>query len=293
MSESQKKLFGIVGYPLLHSLSPALHEFIMKKIGVSGYYHIFEVNKEQLDSTIQRMKACEFIGFNVTIPHKQRIISYLDEITQEAEWMGAVNTVLIKPDKLYGHNTDGIGFIQALKNNNIEIHGKSAVVLGAGGAARAVAYSLMRRGLNKLWVLNRTRSHAELLVNQLSKRIGFSNTNFGRLDEETITKAIKSAELLINATSIGMWPDIEANPYSFHNVSSDLTVIDLVYNPIKTKFLKKANMAGIKTIDGLDMLIYQGVESMQLWSGATIPIELFFKELKLYLLKKLDEYGKY
>lgn len=291
MSESQKKLFGIIGYPLGHSLSPTLHEYIMKKIGLEGSYHTFEVQENELDAAIQRLKSLGFTGFNVTIPHKQMIVSYLDEITQEAQWMGAVNTVLIKNEKLYGYNTDGIGFIHALINSNIEIKDKSVVVLGAGGVARAVVYSLICKRLKKLWVLNRTPYRAELLAKEASKRTGFSYINFGRLNEETITKAGQSADLLINATSVGMWPNIDATVFSFNSITPEFTVIDLVYNPIETKFLRKAHIAGAETIDGLDMLIFQGIGAMKIWSGMTITFETFFKELKLHLIRKLDEYG--
>ncbi|MFQ5822988.1 MAG: shikimate dehydrogenase [bacterium] len=293
MVEVKEKHFGIIGYPLGHSLSPILHEFLLNKIDMKGCYHDLEVTKEKLDAVIQSMKTLGFTGFNVTIPYKQIIVSYLDEIHEEAQWIGAVNTVLINNNKLYGYNTDGIGFIQALINRNIDINEKFALVLGAGGAARAVVYSLIRHGLKKLWVLNRTPNRAELLANEVCKGTGFQNIVVGKLSRNIQRNAVESLEILINTTPLGMWPAVEATPISLDIISPDLTVIDLVYNPAETKFLKAARSAGANTMGGLEMLIFQGVEAMNIWTSMRIPIENFFNELKSKLTQKLKDYGKH
>ncbi|MFQ6113948.1 MAG: shikimate dehydrogenase [bacterium] len=292
MAESNKRLFGIVGHPLGHSLSPILHEFILNKIHVKACYHAFEIKKEELAATIQSMKTLGFTGFNVTIPYKENIVSFLDEIDEEASMIGAVNTVLIKDNKLYGTNTDGVGFIQALKNKNMDMNGKSAVLLGAGGAARAVAYSLVANGIKKLWLLNRTPVRAELLANGIVSNVGFSNISYDSLSDAYFEQAVESSQIVINATSLGMWPAVETTPICVENFSPGLIVVDLVYNPHETKFLKAAKSAGSKIIEGLDMLIYQGVEAMKIWTAMDIRVENFFDEIRSKLIQSLKHYGK-
>jgi shikimate dehydrogenase len=272
MAKTNKKLFGIIGYPLSHSISPFLHENILEKIDLKGCYHAFEVKENKLEAAVQSMKTLGFSGFNVTIPYKHTIVPFLDEIHEEAQTIGAVNTVRIKNNELYGYNTDGLGFIRALRNKNVDINEKSAVILGAGGAARAVACSLIRNGIGKLRVFNRTLERAECLVREVRNRTQFEKIEFGRLSDQNVETAVEASELLVNTTSVGMWPEIEAVPFSVSKVTRNLTVIDLIYNPVETKFLKVAQIAGADIMGGLDMLIYQGVESMKIWTGLAIPV---------------------
>ena len=290
MLDSQTKLFGILGNPLGHSLSPVMHKYLLNEIGQEGSYEAFEVKENQLAETIRGMKADGFLGFNVTIPCKQAIIQHLDEVDEEAHFIGAVNTVHILGNKLFGFNTDGRGFISAVKKRNVQPENYSAIVLGAGGAARAVIFNLIRSGVKKLFIFNRTLQRAKNLAREVRDTFQSVEVDFDDLDSKTISSAIKTYQLIINATSLGMWPGIREAPYLFKKDGTGLVAIDLIYNPLQTKFLKFAQEAGAKTLDGLDMFIFQGAASLKIWLGLENIIEVDHEQLRNYLSKELKKY---
>ncbi len=283
-----KKMFGLIGYPLQHSLSPFLHEYLLHENNQNGCYHAFEIEKEKLDDAVLGLKSLGFIGFNVTIPFKQLIMSHLDKISEEAQLIGAVNTVLIKNSSLHGFNTDGKGFNLALQKSKVVVKNKTAVILGAGGACRAILVSLILGGIDKMYLFNRTLSRAEQLVEEVVKATGFSNFHTGELQELQLSQSLESSQLIINTTPLGMWPKIEVMPYNFNFDAKNITAIDLIYNPLETRFLKSAQKAGAKTVDGLDMFIYQGVESLKIWTEGKVDINFNFKKLRTFLNEKMQ-----
>ncbi len=291
MLDSQTKLFGILGNPLSHSLSPALHKYLLNEISQEGRYHSFEIKKNQLADTINGIKADGFLGFNVTIPYKQTIIPHLSKMDEEAHFIGAVNTVHIQGNKLFGFNTDGQGFISAVKKRSVQPENFSAIVLGAGGAARAVIFNLIRCGVKKLFIFNRTLQRAESLAMEVCKKFPSVGVDSGDSESKTISSAVGSHHLIINATSLGMWPDIRKAPYLFEEDASGWVAIDLIYNPLQTKFLKSAQEAGAKTLDGLDMFIFQGAASLRIWLGFENDIEFNHEQLRNYLSRELKKYG--
>ncbi len=284
------KIFGIIGNPLGHSLSPLMHKYLLNEIGQKGSYNAFEVKENQLAETISGMKLDGTLGFNVTIPYKQAILPYLYEVDEDARFIGAVNTVHIQGSKLFGFNTDGHGFVSAVKKRNVQLENCSAIVLGAGGAARAVIFNLIRCGAKKLFIFNRTLQRAKNLAREVRDIFQSVEVDFSNLDSKTISSAIKTYQLIINATSLGMWPGISKAPYLFEKDGSGLVAIDLIYNPLQTKFLKFAQEAGAKTLDGLDMFIFQGAASLKIWLGLENIIEVDHEQLRNYLSKELKKY---
>lgn len=290
MLDSTTKLFGIVGNPLEHSLSPLMHKYFLNEIGQKGSYTAFEVMENQLAETITGMKLDGILGFNVTIPYKQTIIPYLYEVDEEARFIGAVNTVHIQGNNLFGFNTDGHGFTSALKKRNVHLKNCSAIVLGAGGAARAVIFNLVRCGAKKLFIFNRTLQRAKNLAGEVLEASQSIKVSFGDLDSKTISAAIETCQLIVNATSLGMWPDINKAPYLFERDRPGVVAIDLIYNPLQSKFLKSARQAGVKTLDGLDMFVFQGAISLKIWLGLEKHIEFNHERLRKYLSTELKKY---
>lgn len=284
---------GIIGYPVEHSLSPILHQHLLQQLQVEGSYEKFAITEKALGEQISYLKAMGYRGFNVTIPHKQRVMSYLEGIDNEAKVIGAVNTVSLRGKEFWGSNTDSAGFIRAVIADGFEIEGKSALVLGAGGAGRAVVYSLIRKGIKKLFLANRTISRAEKLIAEIEK-----NTNFRKgvltaidFDETMLARYLNLCQLVVNATSVGMRPEHSATPYAFKNRVDDLLVADVVYNPLETQFLKSARRAGAQVVDGLDMLIYQAVAAMRIWLDSPAPISFDYEGLRALLIKTLEKHG--
>ncbi len=289
MLDSKEKLFGLLGNPLGHSLSPLLHKYLLKKIGQEGQYRMFEIKENQLAETVNGMKTDGFLGFNVTIPYKQAIVRYLDEVDEEAHFIGAVNTVFFSKDRLLGFNTDGQGLVAAMKNSEVDLDNCSAIVLGAGGAARAVTFNLIRHGAKKLFIFNRTEQSTKNLVKEVRETFQSVEVDSGDLDAKAISSVLGSFQLIINSTSLGMWPDISKTPYFFERGASGQVAIDLVYNPLQTKFLKSAQEAGAKTVDGLDMFIFQGSASLKIWLGLENNIDFNRDQLRNYLTLELKK----
>lgn len=272
----QKQIVGLIGYPLSHSLSPVMHNSVFKKYGMDWEYKIFELKKEELKNFIKKMKKEKIKGVNVTVPYKQEIMKYLDSIDKAAKSVGAVNTIVNKNGKLVGYNTDYIGFENTLKKYKINVKGKNVVLFGAGGAAHAVCFALKKHKPKIIDIVNIDIPMAENLVKNLKLkdyRIWYLKKS------EVIDALVKKADFIINATSVGL--DKKSNPYKIDKLKKKgIPVYDLIYNPAVTPFLKQAKIKGARIINGLDMLIYQGMEAFKLWTGRESDYDTIIKALK-------------
>ena len=279
------RLCGIIGDPIEHTMSPAMHNAAFEKLGINYLYIPFRVRSEELGKAIEGMRALHIRGLNVTIPHKVAVIPFLDKLDPLAEQIDAVNTIVNDDGVLTGYNTDATGFLQPLLENGIEPKGKNMVILGAGGASRAISFILAEREAN-LVILNRLLEldWAEELARKISGVFG-KEVKALELDEKNLAMVLEQAEILINATSVGMSPNINESPVPARLLKPGLTVYDVVYNPIKTKLLSEAEAIGGKIIGGLDMLVWQGALAFEKWTGVKAPIEVMKKEA----IKRLTE----
>ncbi len=259
-------------------MSPVMHNAAFKKLGLDYVYVPFRVKKEELGEAIQGVRALNIRGLNVTIPHKVAVMQFLDELDGLAENIGAVNTIVNDDGVLRGYNTDATGFLQALLERGVEPKGKNVVILGAGGAARAISFILAERGAH-LVILNRLLEldWAEELAGRLS-RVFDREVKALELVEGNLAPVLDGADILVNATSVGMTPNIGETPVPFNLLRPDLVIFDIVYNPIKTRLLREAEEAGAETIGGLDMLLWQGALAFEKWTGIKAPIELMRAE---------------
>jgi len=257
------KVVGLIGHPVEHSLSPKMHNEIYKKIGLDMIYLAFDIPPDKLLQAVEGIRAMGFAGFNVTIPHKERIISYLDEIEEEARAIGAVNTVKNEKGRLVGYNTDGMGFISSLLTRGIQCKGKQILMLGAGGAARAIGIYLAKEEPKEILIYNRTLDRARNLAYAINEYIG-----------KDLSRAVSvlpsHPHVIINTTSLGMWPNIEQNPLYGYSLRKDMVVCDIVYNPRMTALLRSADERGCTIVGGMDMLINQGTKAIEIWTGAKL-----------------------
>ncbi|MGB9735298.1 MAG: shikimate dehydrogenase [bacterium] len=274
-------ILGILGHPLGHSLSVPMHMSAIFALGIDYVYLSFDVQPEELQHTIAQFKKEHIKGFNVTIPYKERIIDYLDDIDQHAKRIGAVNTVNNEDGRLKGYNTDGIGYLKSLKEQTgFDPEGKQVLMLGAGGAARAVAFSLLESGIKTLFVANRTVQKAERLIQHLGSY--FQKATLYPLSlEKIVDLSYMDLDLIVNTTSVGMKNTKQSDTgrlmelLKFDNTfNKGLVVSDIVYNPPETPLLRMAKQAGLKIHDGIGMLVYQGAESFKIWTGIQAPVEV-------------------
>ncbi len=269
MIDAKTKLVALIGNPVEHSLSPIMHNAVFKKLGLNYVYLAFKVKMEDLEYVVNAFKSLE-VNFNVTIPYKIDVIKYLDSLSKEAKLINAVNVVKIENGKAIGYNTDGLGALKALKT---DVKNKCVLILGAGGAARAIAFQLALNGA-KLYIANRTYNKAENLCREVSEKTSSKAIPL-KLDREEIRRIIREeVDIVIQATSVGMYPNVNETLLYKEDFKRDLIVMDIVYNPLETRFLKEAKKAGAKTVDGLGMLIYQGIESLKIWFGINNEDEL-------------------
>jgi len=255
------KVCAIIGNPIEHSLSPLIHNVAFKHLKLNYVFLAFEV--EQLREAVSGIRALKLKGVSVTIPHKVEVMDYLDDIEEVAQRIGAVNTILNQGGRLYGYNTDLSGAIKALEEKT-EIRNKKTILLGAGGAARAIAFGLKEKGAD-LTILNRTVKKAEVLASDL-------NCKWGGLE---LVESFKP-EILINTTSLGMYPQMDDLPVK-REFLRDMLVFDIVYNTLKTRLIKEAEKNGCETIPGVEMFINQAALQFELWTGKNAPLELMKK----------------
>jgi shikimate dehydrogenase len=289
--DASTQLIGVMGWPVKHSLSPAMHNAALQVLGLNWGYVALPVHPEKVGAAVMGLAALHFRGCNVTVPHKSHVIPHLDEIDPTAEALGAVNTLVVSHkdngfSHITGYNTDVPGFLRDLRQNGFDPVGRSAVIVGAGGAARGVTYALLSAGVSHIDVLNRTLSRAEDLVVDLSDH----RMHAGPLETDTLIQAVRGADLLVNATTLGMWPDVGASIWPAGvRIPQNLTVYDLVYNPLETSLLRKVREDGARPIDGLGMLAQQGALALDLWTEQEIHVDevaTLMREVCSRLLRK-------
>lgn len=265
-----------------------MHNTALHQLSLNQVYLPFEVHPDSLGAAVAGLKALGARGINVTIPHKEAIIQYLDELSEEAKLVGAVNTLLFDEERITGHNTDGRGFLAALEEEGIgPPTGKRAVVLGAGGAARAICVQLLKAGVNRLVIANRTPARAVALAQYLCKAISGAPVHTVELKPSALREAVDSAQFVLNTTSAGMGGN-GSPPLPWDVIRPDHIVCDIIYRPLKTPLLEQAEAKGCRTVGGLGMLIHQGNLSFKLWTGHEFPLGLVRSKL-LSRLEELEE----
>ena len=270
MISGKTKIFGIFGYPVEHTFSPGMHNAAFKKLGMDACYVPFAVHPERLGEAARAILPLGLGGLNVTVPHKEKIIPYLDELSEEARLIGAVNTIEVRQGRLVGHNTDGRGFLRSLKENaGFSPTGKKVLIIGSGGAARAVGFSLALAGAGKMVFRDLDIRKADLLVNEIREKTGADALSLH--DEGSLALHAADADCLINATPLGM-KRTDPSPIRGELILKKHLVCDLVYNPPETLLLRTAKLRGAKRLAGRGMLLYQGVIAFEIWTGKKAPV---------------------
>ncbi|MEM7129837.1 MAG: shikimate dehydrogenase [Chloroflexota bacterium] len=284
------QIVGLIGYPVTHSISPPMHGAAFAKLGLDWSYIPLPVPTEppgRLGEAVHGLRALGLRGCNITVPHKQAVIPFLDSVSTVVQAIGAVNTIRVEEDgTFYGDNTDAPGFIRDLSDHGTDPKGMHAVILGAGGSARAVVFGLAEAGCKSITILNRTLSKADDLAATMQPF--FQNCTISAGDSPgDIRSSAEQADLIVNCTSLGMTPNIDTTPWD-ESVSfrPDQVAYDLVYNPRQTRFLRMAKEAGAKAINGLGMLVWQGAISFEIWTGKEAPIEVMFEAVEKAMAEK-------
>lgn len=266
--DAKTRLCGIIGNPVEHSLSPAMHNAAFEQLELNFAYLAFRV--EDVEGAIRGVRALGIRGLSVTVPHKVAVIPYLDEIDPVAKAIGAVNTVVNDGGRLKGYNTDWTGFVRSLEAH-VPAAGRRVALLGAGGAARAIAFGLKEKGAN-VTILNRAEEIE--MARSLAAEIGCPYGDLSRID------AVTAADVVVNATSLGMAPLQDRTVIDPAHLRSEQTVVNIVYNPMETRFLREAKARGCRTVPGYEMLLLQGVTQFEFWTGKTAPVDLMRSILK-------------
>lgn len=280
MITGSTNIVALIGHPVEHSFSPPMHNAAFQKLDMDWAYVAFDVNPNNLKSAVEGAKALNIKGFNVTIPHKIDVMEFLDEIDEVADLIGAVNTIDFKSMK--GYNTDGIGAVKAIEEVT-PIKNRNVVVAGAGGASRAISFYIAKYGAESLTILNRNVEKAQNLAGDV-----MDSGLIGEVKSDSISKIgdyVDEADILVDTTPIGMHPHVnDAAIVEAGQMHEDLVVFDAVYNPNETVLIKEALKAGAKPVYGIKMLIYQGAESFEIWTGKKAPVD----EMERALRQTLD-----
>ena len=275
----RSELIGLFGFPVDENPTVVIMEAAFKVLELNYRYNTMLVYPEDLETAVKSLKALHMKGTHITIPHKVSVIPYLDRLTDTADLIGAVNTVYEHHGQMVGENTDGKGFIKSLEDEQIKITGKKAVILGAGGAARAIAVELALAGAQKIIIVNRSRDRGETLVKLINEKTT-AHAEFTlwegcyNVDDDT--------DILVNCTSIGLYPDTNVPNIDYNTLKSTTVVCDIIPNPLHTRFMAKAQACGCKTLDGFSMLINQAAVSFKLWTGIDAPVEI----MKMAMVKE-------
>ncbi|RUS48565.1 shikimate dehydrogenase [Cohnella sp. AR92] len=265
--DSHTVLYGVIGDPVRHSKSPVMLNRAMQEAGINGAYGAFHVAPDRLEEAIAGIRALGFRGLNVTIPHKIEVMKFLDEIDEGARAIGAVNTIVNESGRLIGYNTDGIGYVRSLKEEaEPELAGKRIVVLGCGGAARGIVWALARENPEAILLTNRTAERAKELADSFG-----SDSVVSAAPWESVQQLCAGADVVINTTSVGMSPNVDATPIDPEWLRPGAVASDLIYNPLTTAFLKGAEKRGCRIHGGLGMFVYQGAYAFEYWTGKPAP----------------------
>jgi shikimate dehydrogenase len=281
------ELIGLIGYPIKQSFSPFIHNVAAELTGTRIIYLPFEVHSANLKDAVKGTVALGLRGFNVTVPHKVKIVDFINKLSEEAAVIGSVNTVVNELGKLIGYNTDVNGVAESISPYKSQINGNQVCVLGAGGSARAVIYTLIRNFKpSKIILINRTEQYAETLKQHFKSKMKFDGIVTKELQQPDLKSLLNNCSLIVNCTSVGMYPDTDDSIFTNSDVFvKDQIVFDLVYNPVKTKFLEFAESKGAVAVNGLNMLVQQAAKAFTLWTGNEFPTEKVYKSLLLYVTK--------
>jgi len=283
MISGKTKLYGIFGYPVEHTFSPGMHNAAFKKLNMNACYVPFAVHPDQLKDAAKAILPLGLCGLNITVPHKQNVIACLDDLSEEARLIGAVNTIQIAEGKLVGHNTDGRGFIRSLHDNaGYDPKGKTILLIGSGGAARAVGFSLALSGVRRIFLYDVDHRKADTLARDIRRKTGIDTR---ALSTGAVAEAADAAGCLINATPLGLKKN-DPLPLKKEVIQKRHLVCDLVYNPPETKFLKAAKEKGAKRLSGLGMLLYQGVIAFEIWTGVKAPVGVMKNALTRQIIER-------
>lgn len=268
MIDAQTKLFGLLGNPVGHSMSPFMHNIFLEQCGINGAYLAFAVEKEQIGAAVRGMYALGVQGCNVTIPHKESVIPYLCGLSKAAQACGAVNTLIYTPEGYFGDNTDGAGLLAALEaKHHWRAEGQRILLVGAGGAAKGVSVAMALQGAAKICIANRSMDKAEYLAAQIGA-LSHTETETVSLQELQNPELYRQYSTIVNTTSLGMAPRVDGMaPIRVQALQPEHLVVDLIYNPLETKLLRSAREQGARTASGLGMFIYQGVLAFEAWTG--------------------------
>jgi shikimate dehydrogenase len=267
-------IVGLIGDAVRGSLSPRFQNAAFAALGLNWCYVTFPVSRDRLETALRGLPALGIAGANVTVPHKEAVLAYVDEVTDDARRVGAVNTIRVEADRLVGHNTDTAGMLDALiRDGGLVIHGQRAVVVGAGGAARAGVFALAGAGATSVTILNRNWDRAAALADAV-RRAFRCPVDAVPLDGTAVTSALRGATLLVQATTIGGGAQRALSPIPRAALHPGLFVMDMVYDPEETALLREARSAGCRTLGGLPMLVYQGARSFEIWTGRAAPLRV-------------------
>ncbi|WP_077618880.1 shikimate dehydrogenase [Bacillus sinesaloumensis] len=259
-----EKVYGVIGSPISHSMSPVMLNDIFEHYKLNARYHAFHVRPGEVKAAIEGVRALGLSGINVTIPHKVEVIPYLDEVEEVAANIGAVNTIVNENGKLIGYNTDGNGFIRSLNRviSNEELRSANVLLIGAGGAARGIFISLAAMGVKKIDIVNRTVERATAIIDDCK-----FDVDSHALSTEEASIHLGKYQVIVNTTSVGMHPNVEDMPLSVENIASKAIVSDIIYNPFETKLLHEAAKHGAIIQNGIGMFVYQGALAFEKWTG--------------------------
>lgn len=269
------RLLGLLGYPVEHSLSAVMHNRAFTHLGLDCVYLPFSVQPANLAAAVEAIRALGMLGANVTIPHKEKVMDYLDEVTEDAQAAGAVNTIHHQRGRLVGHNTDGLGFIRSMQEETgLSPQKKTIVLVGAGGAARGVGVALGRSGARLIYIANRTIERAARVAQDIQDNSGVS-VEIVELSPVKLKPVLEQAQILVHASAVGMHPHADVPPLVPPELlHQGLLVCDLVYRPRETSLIKAAQQRGCRVLPGWGMLVYQGAAAFELWLGQPAPVEV-------------------
>ncbi|MFF2886866.1 shikimate dehydrogenase [Paenibacillus sp. NPDC057967] len=274
--DSHTVLYGVIGDPIRHSKSPIMMNRAFRETGINGAYAAFHITDDKLEDFIRGVRAMGIRGVNVTIPHKLRVMELLDEIHEGARAIGAVNTIVNDNGRLTGYNTDGIGYVRSLKEEAApSIEGKRVVVIGAGGASRGIVYALLQEKPARITITNRTVQRAE----ELAASLEAGGVQLDASSNDQLEELCGEADIVINTTSVGMFPQVDQSPVPGHWLKPGSVASDLIYNPLKTRFLLEAEQQGCIAHGGLGMFIYQGAYAFEYWTGQPAPVAAMREEV--------------
>ena len=273
MINATTKVYAVIGDPIAHSLSPVMQNWFIKQFDLNAVYAAFHVKNENIKSCVQGIRALGLGGLNITVPHKEAVIPFADELSDEVQKLGAANTLVNENGKISAHVTDPYGFIESLGDNKKRFKGASVLMFGAGGAAKSVAYALGKLGVDQLLISDLVASKAKELAAAAKKSFGLKDATALERPMAPMKQITKNTHIIINATAVGMHPMENKTVVEFYDVVGPKHFFyDLVYNPAQTKFLRLAAEKGAATQNGLDMLIFQGLQSMRIWTGEDLQL---------------------